>query len=204
MKTLQWTKNWRFKNRDQVNAASRRWYEENPGRKKELVQKPALFSTYAHQLTIAESPMETLDGYVLAKCTYCGKYFLPPVKALQLRILCLKGVQDGEGRLYCSDNCRDACPIFKRQKWPKGFKPATSREVDPLIRQMCLARDNYTCQRCNKTNDEIEIHSHHIEGAVQQPMLANDVDNTITLCKPCHIWVHQQPGCTNYDLQCKK
>jgi len=69
---------------------------------------------------------------------------------------------------------------------------------------MCLARDNYECQKCGAIIDEIELHAHHIEGKTLQPMLANDVDNTITLCKPCHKWVHKQKGCTNYDLRCEK
>jgi len=164
----------------------------------------ALFATFAHQLTIEESPKEEENGYLLTKCAYCGRYFYPTNRMVMHRIDSLLRRADGESRLYCSDGCKDACPIFNQHRWPKGFKPATSREVDPIIRQMCLERDNYTCQKCEKTIDEIEIHSHHIEGAVQMPLLANDVDNTITLCKPCHQWVHRQKGCTYYDMRCKK
>ena len=156
------------------------------------------------QLTIEEDPIEGKNGLLLIKCAYCGKYFYPTNVIIRRRINVLKGQALGEARLYCSEGCKDACPIFNQILWPKGFKPATSREVNPLVRQMCLERDEYTCQRCGKTIDEIELHAHHIEGITQQPMLANDVKNTITLCKPCHIWVHQQDGCTNRDLRCKK
>jgi hypothetical protein len=75
----------------------------------------------------------------------------------------------GEGRLYCSEACKQACPIYKQLLYPKGFKAATSREVQPELRQMVLARDNYICQRCDKTKDElseegIALHCHHLEG----------------------------------------
>jgi hypothetical protein len=168
---------------------------------------PAEYKRYVHKLTIEESPIKDDLGYLLVKCTYCGKYFPPHMEAVRKRIDSLVGKGTGECRLYCSKGCQDACPIFKQvlySKDEKQYNKASSREVDPLIRQMCLARDNYTCQKCEKTIEEIELHAHHYEGVTQQPMLANDVDNTITLCKPCHIWVHQQEGCTNYDMQCKK
>lgn len=164
----------------------------------------ASFMIYAHQLTIEEDPKEGKDGKILVKCAYCGKYFYPTIITTQSRTRALFGKLAGEHRLYCSDGCKKACPIYNQKKWPKGFKPATSREVDPLIRKMCLARDKYTCQLCEKTINEVELHCHHIEGAAQQPMLSNDIENTITLCKPCHVLIHQQNGCTNYDLRCTK
>ncbi len=181
------------KNIENVRQCSRNYSKSFPS-----------FKTYAPQLTIEEDPTEGEDGLLLVKCAYCGKYFIPIVSQVSSRIASLMGRSGGENRLYCSQGCKDACPIFYQVLWPKGYKKATSREVDPLIRQMCLARDGYTCQKCEKTIDEIELHAHHIEGATQMPMLANDVDNTITLCKPCHKWVHTQDGCTYYDLRKKE
>jgi len=201
-------KKYHKRNKEKIKERTKNWYENNSvtvkEKHKEYRRSKAYFKTFSRQLTIAESPKDDGNGYMLVKCTYCGKYFYPTNMAVQGRVKSLLAKTNGEQRLYCSDGCKDACPIFNQQKWPKGFKPATSREVDPLIRQMCLERDDYTCQKCGKYIDEIEIHSHHIEGATQMPMLANDVDNTITLCKPCHKWVHKQPGCTYYDLRCKK
>ena len=212
-------KEYRENNKEGINEKRREWqknnkekikeyYENNKEKikeyRKEYTGSPALFVTYASQLTVEEDSIEGEDGKLLCKCAYCGQYFYPTTLSVVNRIGCLSGRMIGEMRLYCSKGCKSACPIFKQKTWPKGYKPASSREVDPLIRQMCLKRDNYTCQKCEKTIDQIELHAHHIEGAVQQPMLANDVDNTITLCKPCHKWVHKQKGCTNYDLRCKK
>lgn len=190
-------------NKDILNEKKKMYRIEHPEKDAQYWISHANFETYAPQLTIEEDPIKGANGILLVKCTYCGKYFPPTNRECLHRTSSLKSNALGERRLYCSDGCKSACPIYYQNEFPKGFKPATSREVDPLIRKMCLARDNYTCQKCGKTIDEIEIHSHHIEGAVQQPMLANDVGNTITLCINCHHWVHRQPGCTTYDLRCK-
>ena len=125
----------------------------------------------------------------MVKCTYCGRYFIPMNKEVQLRARAIQGTIDStaENRLYCSDGCKDACPIYGAILWPKGFKKASSIEVDPLVRQLCLELDDYTCQLCYKTIDEIELHARHEKGVRQNPIFANDVDNTITLCKKCHI-----------------
>lgn len=201
---LQRNKEYREANKDKVLKREKNYRENNPEKIKMNGTSWASLSIYAPQLTIEESPIDDGNGYLLAKCTYCGKYFHPTNLQVRCRIRGLKDQVQGECRLYCSKGCKSACPIYNQKKWPKGFKPASSREVDPLIRQMCLERDDYTCQRCEKTIDEIELHAHHIEGATQMPMLANDVDNTITLCKKCHKWTHKQDGCTTYDLRCKK
>lgn len=92
----------------------------------------------------------------------------------------------------------------KRLDFPKGYKKASSREVDPLIRQMCLEEDDYTCQLCYKTVDEVELHAHHEKSVRQNPILQNDIDNTITLCKNCHKKIHAKKGCRYVDLRCAK
>ena len=202
--------NYREANRERDRLKSKAHYTQNKetylDQSANYMLSNASFTKYIDRLTVDEVSKPDKDGNLLVKCTYCGRYFIPTNREVLNRISVLGGGKNlyGEARLYCSEGCKAACPLFNRQEWPKGFKPASSREVNPLIRQMCLERDNYECQKCGATIDQIELHAHHYEGAVQQPMLANDVDNTITLCKPCHIWVHQQKGCTNYDLRCEK
>ena len=85
----------------------------------------------------------------------------------------------------------------------EDVKPATSREVDVHFRQLVLERDDWTCQRCG-AGTEKQLHVHHIEGVVQQPGMANDLENGITLCKECHKFVHSQEGCHYTDLKCPK
>jgi uncharacterized Zn-finger protein len=166
--------------------------------------RKAIYNSWASQLTVEESPKEDKEGNLLVKCAYCGRYFNPNNAAVQLRIRALtgRGTAAEECRLYCSDGCKLACPIYNQNIWPKGYKKASSREVDPLLRQMCLKLDDYTCQLCYKTIDQVELHCHHEKGVRLNPIFANDIDNTITLCKKCHKKVHSKWGCRYIDLRC--
>lgn len=162
------------------------------------------YEDYADKLSgFEEVRKNVLDNRILeVKCTYCGKWIVPTRFDVTTRISWFSGNGRQESRFYCKDsNCKQQCPIFRQIKYPKGYKKATSREVDPELRKEVFKRDNWTCQRCDSIKS---LHCHHIEGAVQQPMLANDPENCITLCKSCHRWVHSKEGCTTYDYKCKK
>lgn len=141
---------------------------------------------------------------LLVRCAYCGKFFKPSKVSVDRRLNYINGSSTTENRFYCSTNCKKACPIFGQILYPKGFKKATSREVQPELRQLVLARDNYECQICGKNQHEVELHCHHIEGVEQNPIESADIDNCITLCKEHHKFVHSQKGCTYYDYRCKK
>ena len=164
------------------------------------------YNTYAHQISYCEEVRRNIkDQNILeVKCAYCGKWYIPLMISVQNRVQTLNGNYCGEQRLYCSDNCKQECPIYKKHKWPAGFKPATSREVQPELRQMCLKRDNYTCQKCGLTQDELDtgLHCHHIEGIRWVPLESADLDKVITFCKNCHIEVHKQSDCGYHDMRC--
>ena len=136
------------------------------------------------------------------ECSYCGKFFNPTTTAIYLRISVLEGKSSGESNFYCSEHCKKACPTYGQKLYPKGFKPATSREVQPQLRKLVLKRDNYKCQVCG-TGDS-ELHCHHITGVEINPVESADVDNCVTLCKLCHKKAHKFPGCTYNELKCKK
>lgn len=58
----------------------------------------------------------------------------------------------------------------------------------------CLKRDNYTCQKCGVRNGlgkAIILNVHHKIHYWERPDLAYDLDNGITLCKPCHQKAHK-------------
>jgi hypothetical protein len=134
-----------------------------------------------------------------ARCNYCGKWFKPSRRAVDIRIMALKTADASEGRLYCSEECKQECPIFHKRKWPEGFKKTTSREVQPELRQMVFERDNWECQKCGKTKS---LQCHHIESVKQNPIESSDADICITLCKKCHRWAHTQEGCRYFELRC--
>lgn len=53
-------------------------------------------------------------------------------------------------------------------------------------RQKVYKRDNYTCQCCGKTINDIMVNAHHILNFSDHEDLRFDVDNGITLCEECH------------------
>ena len=143
---------------------------------------------------------ESKDGQSLeVKCKYCGKYFKPLTNSVKRRVRALKGLSKGEHSLYCSDDCKNNCGTFRKKDFPEGLSPITSREVQPQLRKLVLERDNWTCQKCDRDKD---LHCHHIEYVVDNPIESADVDNCITLCKKCHIKVHKQSGCGYHKSHC--
>ena len=138
------------------------------------------------------------------RCAYCGRWHAPSATAVSNRLIAINNLNQGERRLYCSENCKMACPIYNRTKYPKGFKHTTSREVSPYLRQMVFERDSWTCQICGKTIAECQLHCHHMDPVSWNPMFQNDMDSCITLCKGCHKMVHSRKGCRYVDLQCKR
>jgi len=193
------------KNKELEKINMKKYYENN----KEKIRihnikkrnSDAEYKTYAEKLTVDESPRLYGDSKLLeVLCKYCGKYFIPKNKEVYRRIGALNGYVEGDNYLYCSDECKNNCPTYGQKKYPRGFKNGTSREVDPFIRQLCFERDNWMCQKCGVTEN---LHCHHINGYAQNKILANDVDNVITLCKNCHKEIHSEIGCRYVDLRCQ-
>jgi hypothetical protein len=79
--------------------------------------------------------------------------------------------------------------------WKGGNSKRIDRFEDPRYnewRNLVLERDGYRCQKCQKQfgRSEIGIHAHHIKSYKEFPDRRFDVDNGITLCKPCHMLLH--------------
>lgn len=164
-----------------------------------------LYDKFAHSIDFAEEVRrDPKDENVLqVRCAYCGRWFTPNLSRIGARMAALNwNMKDNnEGRLYCSDACKQECPIFRQVGFPKGYKKATSRETQPELRQLVLKRDNYECQKCGAIEP---LHCHHMTGVEQNPIESADVDNCITLCKKCHKFVHTQEGCKYFQLQRRK
>jgi hypothetical protein len=162
------------------------------------------YNTYAHKIDwidkVRKSPKDI--NILEVKCTYCGKWFTPTRDQINRRCESLesrgRATERSENRLYCSKSCKNECPIYRQRKYPKGYKKATSREVQPELRQLVLKRDNYTCQKCGNTE---YLHCHHIKTVADDPIESADIDNCTTLCKKCHIQVHKKDGCKYGQLR---
>ena len=51
-------------------------------------------------------------------------------------------------------------------------------------RTSVFERDDYTCQECGERGCHLE--AHHIKGWAHHPDLRFDVENGVTVCRPCH------------------
>jgi len=185
-----------------LNSMHKMTGSKNPAWKGGYNKKIPLYDTYAKQLIWCEQVRRNKEdkNILEVKCAYCGKWFKPKRYQVSNRIDYLNGNKIWENRFYCSTSCKQECPIYKKSKWPEGFKIATSREVQPELRQMVLKRDNYTCQKCGSKKS---LHCHHLEGIRWEPIESADVDKCITLCKECHKLAHKIPGCGYNDMRCK-
>ena len=164
-----------------------------------------LYDTFAHQVDWCEEVRRNKEdrNILEVKCAYCGKWYMPTMIEVECRSRALKGcyTSGSEFRLYCSDSCKEECPIFRQRVYPKGFKIATSREVQPELRQMVLKRDGYKCTKCGSKKS---LHCHHVEGIRWEPLESADIDKCITVCKSCHEAIHKKEGCNYYEFRCNK
>ena len=171
---------------------------------KEYYKANASYQLYKDQLTIDESPRLAGDGISLeVKCKHCGEYFIPTNTSVMSRTGALNGYRTGENNLYCSDECRQACPVYGKRDWPSENAKEPNRDpaYQAQLREMALERDDYTCQVCGATG--VDLICHHIKPINESPIEAFDLDNTITVCKECEKEVvHKIPGCGYYELRC--
>ena len=161
-----------------------------------------IYNTYQPQLELYGIKCrrnEEDENILEVKCMYCDRWYKPSRRSIKRKISSINGKGSGESNLYCSDECKKACPTYRQVKYPKDFKINTSREVQPELRKLVLKRDDYTCQKCNTTN--VELHCHHYEGIEVNPVESADMDQCITLCKKCHNEVHRKDKCGMKDYQ---
>jgi formylmethanofuran dehydrogenase subunit E len=93
-------------NKEQIKEQKKEWYKNN-----------AKYETYKDKLTIDEDSRLSEDGISIeVKCRYCGKYFIPTNQQVRNRIQALSGTSAGEHSLYCSDGCKQECPIYNQTK----------------------------------------------------------------------------------------
>jgi hypothetical protein len=162
-----------------------------------------LFDTYAPKIFWCESVRRSLeDNNVLqVRCTYCGRWYTPKTSDICNRVNALDGKTRGENRLYCSNECKQLCPIYLKRKYSaeETNTKKMSREVQADLRQMVFERDNWCCIKCGNGSS---LHCHHIEGIRWEPLESADIDKCVTLCKDCHKEVHSKKGCRTIDMRC--
>ncbi|MHA1591703.1 MAG: HNH endonuclease [Candidatus Heimdallarchaeaceae archaeon] len=207
----EYRRKYRQLNKDRISEYHRKYHRKNRSKineyKRIWAKSFAKFDSYAAKLiNIEETRRDKETGEFLEiRCAYCGKWFKPTNYQVKNRLQAFNGTQKSftERRIYCSKLCKTECPVYNRKKFPKGFKPASSREVQPELRRLVFERDQYRCQRCGMLAEEagVGLHCHHILPVKLEPIESADIDNCITLCKNCHILIHSHAGCRSHEIK---
>jgi len=161
---------------------------------------------------IRPDPNNPKHGQVRCALSECNKWFTPTFLQYNARKNCAEGHDLGEREFYCADDCKHNCvkfnksaeSIMKTDAVKAGVVPwwDLDREAQVELASLVLKRDNYKCQRCGSTK---ELNCHHIIPESVDPQLGADVENCITFCKQCHIFIHTNiKWCTAHYLRKQK
>lgn len=163
-----------------------------------------LYITFANKLEkyqpvhkIEQDDLELLG----VECAHCKKIFVPSRYAVCMRIDSINGMRTGDQHLYCSEECKNLCPIYGQIKYFKNQKVSKyTRSGQESWANLVKEKDSFTCQYCGIS--ESVMYAHHIDPINNNPIESMDIDNGVTLCKSCHIKVHTKNGCKYSELRC--
>lgn len=95
-----------------------------------------------------------------------------------------------------------ANPMFGRcgsdnPRWIDGSSPERQRlYARSFWRELVLAvykRDGFKCVRCGKSRAaDRRLHAHHVRPWAGNPDARFDLANILTVCQPCHNWIHSR------------
>jgi hypothetical protein len=141
--------------------------------------------------------------YRTIKCTYCENRFSKRKKLIT-----------DDQRHFCSVNCSNQW-LSENQtgkdnsNWSEELRPVNNYGPNwSLVRKQTRERDNYTCQKCDKNEEEFskKLDVHHIIPfrLFDKFEHGNDLRNLITLCKSCHGKVeavsYEEIDCINSEM----
>ena len=102
-----------------------------------------------------------------------------------------------ENNFYCSDDCKDQCPLYNLKNDPcvnnKAFYTYSEYQQ---FREFVLKRDNYKCQYCGEKAE----HVHHERPQKLEPFFALDPDLAWSVCKKCHYKYGHKDECSTGNL----
>ena len=131
-------------------------------------------------------------------------WFTPTYTQLYERIRQVENLDGNNGSyLYCSDKCKDECPLYNLKSDPFTTKLEFQYTQEEYItfRQTVLNRDNHICQYCGKLAE----HVHHERPQKLEPFFSLDPDLAWSVCSECHYkYGHNDNECKTGVLANKK
>lgn len=200
LKIVPWNKGKTKETSKRLQNVSEKLLGENHPQFKGLESgKCANYDNYSEKISFCEQIRRNEENlHILeVKCSYCGKWYKPSTMDVINRI---SGLDNDTNKFYCSNNCKELCPIYMKRARQEGEKNKNSRtEVSAELRKMVIERDNWECQKCESKEN---LECHHVDPVSENPMLANDIDSCITLCTECHKEIHMKvDGCRYNELK---
>ena len=126
---------------------------------------------------------------IQVKCKLCKKWFTPTRTKLTDRI-CAVDHYDGKGGnyLYCSDKCKDNCPLFNLKSDPNKEDVFVRNEYNIWKREVFKRQhDKYGKNFCEYCESQLKLACHHIYPKKLYPLFALDPDNGLICCQACHF-----------------
>lgn len=166
-----------FKTKDRENT-----YCEICGKGMGYIGHPVRFCNECLSIHKSESQINRIE----VPCAYCGKIiFAIPSRVEKNKFLYynMDCMAHHYAKIYTGENSPN---------WKGGKKHYTGGWFN--ARDKAKERDNYTCVRCGITEQEYgqELSVHHIKlyREFEDKVEANQLDNLVCLCEPCHRYVH--------------
>lgn len=178
--------------------------ESNTGKLKDYQEKYPLFCK-VEEIRDCETGLG-----VEVRCRKCGEWFKPGRLQLKSRISVIEKTNRHtictENNFYCSDNCKNSCPLYNLRSDPLERKEVsdnvpTSNELkiwsDEVLKQQ-LAQYGYNfCTKCQRMEN---LAAHHIDPKKIEPFYALDPDNGIVFCSDCHYGEGHNGECSMVKL----
>jgi len=125
-------------------------------------------------------------------------WFTPTYIQLYERIRSIEKEYGNDGNyLYCSDECKQECPLFNLQSDPNRDinKQYTNSEYNTW-RNEVLKRSEHICEYCG----EIATDAHHLRPQKLEPFYSLDPDYGIACCESCHYKHGHKDECSTGKL----
>jgi HNH endonuclease len=160
-----------------------------------------LYDTYAKRLKLTEKVRRNEENKDIleVRCKYCKKWFIPKMTAVNARLAALNGVKgSGDANLYCSDECKQLCPIYGKRLYQENH-PNKPKRLNPYKwSKAVLEKFNYTCEICGSKEN---LEAHHILPVKTNQELVEDVNNGACLCHDCHMKHGHKDECSLSNLR---
>jgi len=166
-------------------------------RKKVEAGGPSSRRQYIKQLPITDEP-KFINKVVTVVCKSCGKRMIPTTGQIRHRLSAIKGNMLGEANFYCSESCKDACPLYRFntsiQTDPRSklYVPPAQKEEDRgcqtnhLKQIQCDETGGQSyCERCGDFG-YVDLHHTHRVGSKDAVSSAGHM----LLCAGCHVELH--------------